>query len=781
MLLALAVLLYALVFSILTINRYAAFEARSQDMGNLNQAIWNLAHGNGFRFTNYEGITSRLSLHVEPILLLIAPLYRLFPQVETLLILQATVVALGALPLFALARYKLSSDWAALAFALAFLLNPAMQGANWYEFHPVTLAPTLLMAAFYFLVTGRNGWFALFAVLAAGCKEEIGLLVFMMGFYALVALRRPGVGVTTMILALGWSLYAVLGAQHTLAAGNIHWNRYAYLGDSPAAIVQALLTQPGLVWQQLQAANVLRYFYLLLLPVAFTPLFGLDVFLLALPSLAINLLADFSPMHEVNALIYVAPIVPFVMMGGVYGTARLQRWLARAWTGNAATLAPALQRMAAVVLGGFVLAFALLSQGLYGYLPGGGNYLPLTVTSHHQLAAAIIAQIPADAVVSAQDRLNAHVSGRETVYIFPRVEDADTVFVDVTGPAWPQHPSDLRMTIDELLTDDFGIAVAEDGYLLLRKGAAEKALPPGFFSAWHASDVPVSNGLADFEDQLRLLDVDVATDRYGELVTTLTWQSLQPLGDDWRFYIAYLAPDGTLLHDSEFYPPAAALWYPTSTWQTDTPVQVSTLPWTLDRHRIVLAVGVYAGENWQSGHRLNVAPASLELPRFEGDTLVRLGGYEQEADGLWTAVLPLQDPAARALDAQLGEHIALTGVTVPTASEQDFLPFALHWQSDGPVDLDYTAFAHLLDASGEKVAQLDWQPQDAIGLLPATQWQPGQRIVDQQRLLLPDDLPAGAYQLIVGLYDWRDGARLPVQGTDAYPGDAVLAGTIIVP
>ena len=63
---------------------------------------------------------------------------------------------------------------------LAFLLNPSIQAANWLEFHPVTLAPTFLLAAFYFLVTKRTGWFALFAVLAASCKEEIALLVFMM-------------------------------------------------------------------------------------------------------------------------------------------------------------------------------------------------------------------------------------------------------------------------------------------------------------------------------------------------------------------------------------------------------------------------------------------------------------------------------------------------------------------------------------------------------------------------------------------------------------------------
>ncbi len=171
----------------------------------------------------------------------------------------------------------------------------------------------------------------------------------------------------------------------------------------------------------------------------------------------------------------------------------------------------------------------------------------------------------------------------------------------------------------------------------------------------------------------------------------------------------------------------------------------------------------------------------MDLPRFEGDTLVRLGGYEQGTGGHWTPIAPERDPAATKLDAQLGAHIALTGATVPAASEGGRLPFALHWQSDGPVDFDYAAFAHLLDASGEKVAQVDWQPQDAIGLLPATQWQPGQPIVDHQHLPLPDDLPAGVYRLIVGLYDWRDGARLPVQGRDAYPGDAVLIGAVTVP
>lgn len=784
-LLALAVLAYALYFAWATVNRYAAFEARSQDLGNLNQAIWNLAHDNGLRFTNYAGITSRLSLHVEPILLPIAAIYRLYPHPELLLVLQAIVVALGAIPLFALARRKLGSDWAALIFGLVFLLNPAIQGATWYEFHPVTLAPTLLMAAFYFLITGRNGWFALFTILAAFTKEEIGLLVFMMGLYAVLVQRRRKMGAITMALSLGWALFAVLGVQGRFAAGNIHWGRYAYLGGSPGEIVASLFTRPGLVWKQMQSANVLRYFWLLLFPVAFTSLAALDVFLLALPSLAVNLLADFSPMHQVNALIYSAPILPFVMLSSVIGTARLQGWLAGRWSQETDR-----RRTIAIVLAAIVLAFTLVSQWRYGYLPGGGNYMPLTVTEHHRRAQAIIDQIPPEAAVSAQDRLNPHVSGRRTVYIFPDVNDADYVFLDVTGPAWPQHPSDVRQAVDDLLANGFGVAAADDGYLLLSKdappGDVPDDLPASFFDPWRAPAAEKDANLAiDFGDQLRLLDYRVATDRYGELVTTLVWQALQPLDEDLRFYIAYLDPDLKPLHESEFYPPPASLWYPTWLWTPGEPVQVTTLPWNLEEDRFVLAVGVYRGENWQAGERLpaSIPPEdAIAFPALEDGTLVRLGGFERDGKGGWRQVTPPQTPPAQALDARFDDAAQLEGVTIDKSefSPGEGVNFTLHWRGLDQAELDYSVFAHLLDENGEKVAQIDWQPHDAISLLPMTAWSPGQSLADSQTLALPDDLPPGRYRLIAGLYDWQSGQRLPVSGADAVDGNAALFGELTV-
>ena len=794
-LLVLAVLLFALFFSQRTILRYHAYEARALDMGNLNQAIWNTAHGDWFRMTNQEpGLTSRLSYHVEPLILLLAPFYRLFPSVEFLLIVQASIAALGALPLFALARHRRLSDWMGLVFAVAYLLNPALQGAVWYEFHPVTLAPTFLMAAFYFLVMGRTGWFALFAALAAGCKEEIGLLVGMLGIYAFFALHRRRLGILTALLGFGWSLFAVLGIQAAFAGGNIHWGRFDYLGATTTEKASALLTRPDLLIGQLQKTPVLRYFFQLLLPVGFTALLAPEVFFLALPSLAINLLADFSPMHEATRLIYVAPVLPFVMLASVMGVARAAEWSVQ-WArgeGRGAVESPrasaqsasaAFYSVSAIV----VLSGVLASQWLYGYLPGMPNYLPLAVTDHHRAAQAIIDQIPSDAKVSAHDRLNPHVSGRSTVYIFPRIDDADTVFLDVTGSAWPQHPSDLRSAVDDLLADGFGVAAAQDGYLLLRRDALEKTLPEAFFAAWQ----PAPSGadatgqpLATFGDNLALLDYSVEVDRYGELVVSLIWQALKPLERDLRFHVSYLDRDLNVLHDSDFYPSTAELWYPTSLWPVDAPVQVQTLPWALETAQMVLGVGVYTGaDGWHAGAQLPVTAHAPEMLLLDDGALIRLGGFARTESGQWTPI-SVEGGAAnpqQPLDARFGDAIQLVGVSAPTTARHgEPLRFTMFWQSTEPLAQDFNSFVHLVDANGEKVAQLDWAPGDAISKLPTSRWPTGVRLADTQQLVLPPDLAPGRYTLIAGLYDWQSGARLPVTGAASLPGAAVQLGVLQV-
>ena len=149
LLLAAGVIAYGAGFAALSALRHDAFATGRFDLGNMVQAVWSTAHGHPLRMTDLHGDQiSRLAAHVDPILVLFAPLWWLWPSPQLLLVTQALVVALGAVPVFLLGRKHLRSARAGLGFALAYLLYPATGWLTLNEFHPVALATTFLLVAF---------------------------------------------------------------------------------------------------------------------------------------------------------------------------------------------------------------------------------------------------------------------------------------------------------------------------------------------------------------------------------------------------------------------------------------------------------------------------------------------------------------------------------------------------------------------------------------------------------------------------------------------------------
>ena len=186
-----AIAAYAVGFGALSILQYRAYNTGRFDLGNMAQAVWATAHGHPLEITNLQGDqASRLGSHVDPILAAFAPLWWIWPSAAMLVAAQAVAIALGALPVFWLARKHLGSEQAALGFALAYLLYPAVQWLTLNEFHPVALACPLLLYAFWYLDEDRLAAFAIFAVLAALTKEEIPLVIAGMGVWYAVSRRR---------------------------------------------------------------------------------------------------------------------------------------------------------------------------------------------------------------------------------------------------------------------------------------------------------------------------------------------------------------------------------------------------------------------------------------------------------------------------------------------------------------------------------------------------------------------------------------------------------------
>jgi hypothetical protein len=120
----------------------------------------------------------------------------------------------------------------------------------------------------------------------------------------------------------------------------------------------------------------------------------------------------------------------------------------------------------------------------------------------------------------------------------------------------------------------------------------------------------------------------------------------------------------------------------------------------------------------------------------------------------------------RRLDYRLGPAIGLMGYT-PASTEfhpGDELRFYLYWQAESQPDKDWTVFVHILDASGQFVTQRDVMP--AEGEAPTSHWSPGEFVEDLHRIPLPPDMQPGEYHILVGLYDWRSGERLPAYDED---------------
>jgi uncharacterized membrane protein len=796
-LLSLCIAAYILFFSLQLLLHYYSFGSRALDLGNHGQAIWNTAQGRWFHQTNQPGATNRLSLHVEPILVPISWLYYLYPGPEILFIFQATVVALGAIPVFALARWKLHNEGLAFVFALAYLLFPAIQGATLLDFHAITLAPPFLLAAFYFLETERPKGFALFAVLAVACKEDMTLLALMMGLYAFAIRRRYRLGLITMGLALAWAFLAVFVIPPVFAGTeNIHWGRYDHLGQSPTEIVWNMIRWPQLFLDHLTAVGALTYFRLLLAPTAYLALLNPVTLLLALPSLGINLLSNFPPMQEVNSLIYAAPIVPAVIISSIYGAGHLQRLLLQASQGLGIPTSSTLTNLG---VGGLVLAASLIYQAAHGFLPGGGQFRGWEeVTDHHRRAGQIFAQIPPEAALSAQDRLNPHVSGRETLYIFDRVDEADHILLDVTEDSWPLHPVALRHRVDQFLEDDFGIVAAEDGYLLLARNrtALPRELPEAFFSFARVpqpqtfkAPFPVE---VIFAGKLRLLGYSLHLGAHEKVLpyVTLYWQALEPLEEDYLIWPFFIDRNGQVIEAPTERPIVTTLWYPTSRWKQSEIIKTSTLPWELAPEvgdEFTLAVGV-AREAWNNrDKRLSVTQAGAGLYLYENKSWARLGSFQRVGrkayQPLEAEALPLpQQPR----QVQFWNLIELKGVQLPLTELRagDTLPFTLHWQSREPITVDLTTFAHLLDTGGQVVAQLDWTPQDPLGYLPTSAWLPGRPVVDRQQLQLPETLIPGSYRLVAGWYYAPTNERLPITGSDSLDGkgegEVVEVGRVII-
>jgi hypothetical protein len=103
--------------------------------------------------------------------------------------------------------------------------------------------------------------------------------------------------------------------------------------------------------------------------------------------------------------------------------------------------------------------------------------------------------------------------------------------------------------------------------------------------------------------------------------------------------------------------------------------------------------------------------------------------YEINVEPSWRAWL-----APETINANFGNQFILRSFM--QESDETSIHLQLYWQAITEPDFDYSTFVHLVDTSGQLVAQADNGLGQAIGFLP-TDWRSGDMVQESYELTLP--------------------------------------------
>jgi uncharacterized membrane protein len=445
-------------------DRHADFRFASYDLGNMVQAVWSTAHGRPLEETNgYTGEQMiRLGSHVDPILAALAPLWLVWPSPLMLAAVQIAVVALGALPMFWLGRRHLGSERVAALLALAYLAYPWIAWTAVDAFHPVTLAIPLLLFCVWFLDTDRLLFFAVCAGLTMATGELMGIVVASLGVWYALARHRRSAGLLIAIAGTAWTLVALYVIVPAFSGGaSVFYGLYENVGGTPWGVVRTTFTDPGTVLSAVTRGTDFLYVVLLAAPLAGAFLLAPALAAVALPQLAVNVLADISSTIDPHEH-YVAGILPFLFAAIAVGLGRLS---------------PSGRGRGAVLVLTLSLATTAAVGPWPGTLLGAPNWDPLPSTSVHIRAVdRAVALVPAGAPVSATNRVGSHLGDRRYYYSVPVIGRAEWIVLEsadtwipqaVSGRSKPATLIGFKKTIEQ--SPRWLKIFDEDGVLVFRK------------------------------------------------------------------------------------------------------------------------------------------------------------------------------------------------------------------------------------------------------------------------------------------------------------------------
>lgn len=390
-------LAHAVWMSWLQVEMHRGLGTFAYDVGLYDQGVWLLSRGHS-PFVTLMG-RHLLGDHASLILFLLVPLYWIVPGTATLLVVQAIVIAAGAIPLYLFARRVLKSPVMGFCAAFLWLANPAVNGTGMENFHPDSFLGLFLPLAIYALYEKkwRLYWLAVAGALLV--KEDVLLVMVPLGIFVAFRFDKKK-GLLTVVASLTATILGMFVLMRSLI-GVPTRNAWRIPFGGVGGFFKELVTNPTKVGQYLLSED--RPLYLFQMAAPFAALFVLSPWmsLVSLPVIASNIASTFWYQHSIQYH-YSLVAVPALLCATVFGI----RAVVEKWRGLV---------MAAVVVC-TIATSVLWGQHSLAVTPRKvlASDAPVAVA-----ARDIVKQIPDGAVVSAFDPLVTFLAHRKEIYFFP--------------------------------------------------------------------------------------------------------------------------------------------------------------------------------------------------------------------------------------------------------------------------------------------------------------------------------------------------------------------------
>jgi uncharacterized membrane protein len=436
-LLIISIVAYGVVFFTLTVLRYYAFRTRAWDLGIFTQSFWTTSNAGKFFYYTCELVVnpsgSFFGVHFSPILFLVLPFYWILQTPETLLVIQAFIMALAAVPIFKLANEYAGGRTVGLLFSTAYLIYPATQYVNLYDFHVEAFIPLFSAYALYYLTKEKWPKYFVFIFLLLMCQEQTAFITFFIGIYIawkyririISAIKKKRfseneviIPIITMVISLVWYSFT-LWQRNTFFPVNpgaigefLGSPNFAILGaKDPLQIPLLIIFRPLNALQALTYDGLIKLAYLGVLfgPLAFFSFKSPSALIPTIPWFGFSLLSQ-TLAHHMLGHQYEAFVVSFIFAAAIFGLRK--NFVGKPQHRNTAG---SVKKIAVFSLAFFVfLAPFCLVQTIF--FP---SFTSIQIGKHERSLAEVVNMVPSSASILTVDRIFPQVSNRVDAYVVP--------------------------------------------------------------------------------------------------------------------------------------------------------------------------------------------------------------------------------------------------------------------------------------------------------------------------------------------------------------------------